>query len=131
MQRRPLLAARFTHVGSFDLTNPRDPTGAQVRGQVQSGKTGDVRPGFDPAAAPMETDAEAGGEPTTPEQARIALDDHRHLKPDMQRNFDVAMREPVSAKTTSQTGRLLPVKIIVPVLIAAAVGMAVLSWWHA
>jgi hypothetical protein len=112
------------------LSNPRDPTGAQVRGQAQSGKTGDVRPGFDPAAAPMETDAEAGGEPITNEQPRIALDDHKHLKPDRQKNFDVAMREPVSAKTTSQTGRHPWAKIIIPVLVAAAVGMAVLSWWH-
>jgi hypothetical protein len=32
-----------------------------VRAATQRGETGDKIPGFDPAAAPMETDAEAGG----------------------------------------------------------------------
>jgi hypothetical protein len=41
------------------MTDRKHPTGAQVRGQIQSGDTGDIRSGFDPAAAPMETDAEA------------------------------------------------------------------------
>lgn len=36
-------------------------TGARTRGAIQRGETGDKVPGFDPAAAPMETDAEAGG----------------------------------------------------------------------
>ncbi len=36
-------------------------TGARARGAIQRGETGDKVPGFDPAAAPMETDAEAGG----------------------------------------------------------------------
>lgn len=36
---------------------------AQLRGDIQSGVTGDKRAGFDPAAAPLETDAEAAGTP--------------------------------------------------------------------
>lgn len=32
-----------------------------ARAATQRGETGDKIPGFDPAAAPMETDAEAGG----------------------------------------------------------------------
>ena len=36
-------------------------TAANVRGDIQKGRTGDKVPGFDPAAAPMETDAEAAG----------------------------------------------------------------------
>jgi len=44
----------------------KKPTSAQLRGDIDSGKTGDKTPGFDPAAAPMETDAEAGGAPPTP-----------------------------------------------------------------
>lgn len=39
----------------------RQSTGAQIRGDIQSGRTGDKRPGFDPALAPLETDSEAGG----------------------------------------------------------------------
>ena len=34
---------------------------AVVRGDIQSGITGDKVAGFDPAAAPLETDQEAGG----------------------------------------------------------------------
>lgn len=36
-------------------------TSAQLRGDIQAGLTGDKQPGFDPAMAPLETDAEAGG----------------------------------------------------------------------
>jgi hypothetical protein len=48
------------------------PTSAQLRGDINSGKTGDKTPGFDPAAAPMETDAEAGGAPPTAEEVAQA-----------------------------------------------------------
>jgi len=34
---------------------------AEIRGDIQKGLTDDKVPGFDPAAAPMETDAEAAG----------------------------------------------------------------------
>lgn len=34
-----------------------------ARASTQRGETGDKIPGYDPAAAPMETDAEAGGAP--------------------------------------------------------------------
>ncbi|QKK33313.1 hypothetical protein FE844_027510 (plasmid) [Rhizobium indicum] len=112
------------------MSDRKDPTGAQVRGQIQSGDTGDIRPGFDPAAAPMETDAEAAGAPITTDQARTALDDRANVKPDRQSNFDVAMRQPGSAKTTSQTGRIFPTGLLIAILVAAAVGMAVLSWLH-
>ena len=49
----------------------KKPTAAQLRGDINSGKT-DKTPGFDPAAAPMETDAEAGGAPPTPEEVAQA-----------------------------------------------------------
>jgi len=39
--------------------------GARERGAIQKGQTGDKVPGFDPAAAPMETDSEAGGQAST------------------------------------------------------------------
>ncbi|EPE96859.1 hypothetical protein [Rhizobium grahamii] len=103
----------------------RETTGAQVRGQIQSGLSGDRRSGFDPAAAPMETDAEAGGQPISPEQAAKAVEDRSGLKPDIQRSYDVAMREPGSARTTPQTGRVLPIIIIVVLLIIVAVGLAI------
>lgn len=44
----------------------------QVRGEIQRGLTGDKRHGFDPAMAPMETDAEAAGTPMTQEKIGLA-----------------------------------------------------------
>lgn len=102
-------------------------TGAQVRGSIQSGDSGDIRPGFDPGAAPMETDAEAGGHPVTPQEAAIALEDRAGLRPDRQRNFDVAMRDPETGGTTSQTGRLSPLIIIVVILVLIAVSLAIVA----
>ncbi|ABS16989.1 MULTISPECIES: hypothetical protein [Brucella] len=40
---------------------PDKSSGARARGAIQRGEAGDKVPGFDPAVAPMETDAEAGG----------------------------------------------------------------------
>jgi hypothetical protein len=45
---------------------------AAVRGDIQTGKTGDKVAGFDPAAAPLETDAEAGGTPISSEEMALA-----------------------------------------------------------
>ncbi len=45
---------------------------AQVRGDIQHGRTGDKKRGFDPAAAPLETDDEAAGTPLTAEATRDA-----------------------------------------------------------
>jgi hypothetical protein len=112
------------------MSDVNKPTGSQVRGQIQAGDTGDIRSGFDPAAAPMETDAEAGGAPISADQARVALNDHANVKPDKQGGFDVAMRAPGSAKTTSQTGRILPPSVMIAALILVALGLAILSWWH-
>lgn len=40
---------------------------AMLRGDIQNDRMRDKKPGFDPAAAPMETDAEAAATPTPPE----------------------------------------------------------------
>lgn len=41
-------------------------TQEQVQADIDAGKQGDKTPGFDPAAVPMEADAEAGGSSTPP-----------------------------------------------------------------
>jgi hypothetical protein len=46
-------------------------TSASERGAIDAGETGDKVAGFDPAAAPMETDAEAGGAPTVPDMTTL------------------------------------------------------------
>ena len=57
------------------------PTAAQLRGDINSGKTGDKTPGVDPAAAPMETDAEAGGAPPPADEvARARAQEQRGVK---------------------------------------------------
>ncbi|WP_426240321.1 hypothetical protein [Pararhizobium sp. DWP1-1-3] len=107
------------------MVNRQSPTGAQVRGQIQSGETGDIRPGFDPAAAPMETDSEAGGQAITPEQARIAVDDHIDVKPDVQENYDGAMREPEVANKFSEKAKLHPIAIVLAAMIALGAGLVI------
>jgi hypothetical protein len=42
-----------------DVPSGRSP--ARARGDIDAGREGDKTPGVDPAAAPMETDAEAAG----------------------------------------------------------------------
>lgn len=44
--------------------NDDTPNSAQRQRNLQEGREGDKIPGFDPAAAPMDTDAEAAGSPT-------------------------------------------------------------------
>jgi hypothetical protein len=100
-------------------------TGAQVRGAIQQGITGDIRPGFDPAAAPYETDAEAGGMPTAAAAETFMPIGKSEAA---QGNYDVAMREPGTGKTTSQTGKVAPYAMIVVALIALLLVLAVLSW---
>jgi hypothetical protein len=48
---------------------PVDPrsTSAQLKHDIDSGRTGDKVAGFDPGAAPLGTDDEAGGAPMSPE----------------------------------------------------------------
>jgi hypothetical protein len=45
----------------------RGSTTAQLRDDIQSGRTGEKVGGFDPAASPLGTDDEAGGTPPSPE----------------------------------------------------------------
>jgi hypothetical protein len=53
----------------------REATSAELRHDIDSGRTGERSGGFDPAAAPLGTDAEAGGERTSAaalEQDRVS-----------------------------------------------------------
>jgi hypothetical protein len=50
------------------------PTSAQLKGDIESGRTGDKNPVRDPALAPLGTDDEAAGRPPSP--ARTALARH-------------------------------------------------------
>jgi hypothetical protein len=50
------------------------PTVMQLKGDIDSGRTGDKNPVFDPGLSPLGTDDEAAGHPPTP--FRIALARH-------------------------------------------------------
>ena len=48
------------------------PTSAQLKGDIDSGQTGDKNPVLDPGLAPLGTDDEAGGTPPTPSRIKLA-----------------------------------------------------------
>jgi hypothetical protein len=47
-------------------------TTAQLKGDIDSGRTGDKNAAFDPALSPLGTDDEAAGTPPKPEQVDLA-----------------------------------------------------------
>jgi succinate dehydrogenase / fumarate reductase cytochrome b subunit len=55
-----------------------EPTTQELKGALDSGRTGDKVSFFDPAAAPLGTDAEAAGAPTAPSQIATSL--HQELR---------------------------------------------------
>ncbi|MFU0505756.1 hypothetical protein [Pseudaminobacter sp. NGMCC 1.201702] len=67
---------------------------AQVRGNIQKGCSGDKVPGFDPAAAPLETDAEAAGTPEPkPRDEKPSVDPLNAFRPHPNSSSqDTAMR---------------------------------------
>jgi hypothetical protein len=51
---------------------PHSPTTAQLRHDIDSGRTGDKVAGFDPAVAPLGTDEEAAGTPPSGDAIALA-----------------------------------------------------------
>ncbi len=105
-------------------------TAAQVRGDIQQGLTGDKRRGFDPAAAPLETDGEAAGTPLSAEEARLARAGGRAGRPvDRSEDFDTAMRADQDAEPWSLRNRhvaltiLLALVLVVLVITVAGLGL--------
>ncbi|TPI11045.1 hypothetical protein FJW06_21475 [Mesorhizobium sp. B4-1-3] len=95
--------------------SPKQRPSAEARGEIQAGRTQDKTPGFDPAAAPLEADAEAGAVPTSsaPVEPR---------KPNFtnQASFANAMRPPENAPDL-EPRRNGPVLVIVALVVLAAV----------
>lgn len=86
---------------------------ASVGGDIGKGRTGDKVHGFDPAVAPMETDAEAGGTSSPPpdEWPHPALS---HIKSNPNASsHGTAMREFEHERTANQFGMLLLVLVLV------------------
>ncbi|RWL50281.1 MAG: hypothetical protein EOR60_02685 [Mesorhizobium sp.] len=93
--------------------NPRTP--AEARGEIQAGRTQDKTPGFDPAAAPQEADAEAGDVPTSATPAATRKPNFTN-----QASFANAMRPPENAPDL-QPRRNGPVLVIVALVVVATV----------
>jgi hypothetical protein len=96
---------------------------ATVRGDIQKGLAGDKKPGFDPAVAPMETDAEAGGVPLTAQGAKVDRANQRNVnRADHQGTYASAMR-PNGAKDVRLSSKII---VMIATLIVASAAFAVL-----
>jgi hypothetical protein len=89
-----------------EQTNP-----AQVRGDVQAGVTGDKVAGFDPAAAPLETDSEAGGASMPPVPRRLSA-----ARDQNSATHGSAMRELPGEKSVG-AGMALPMYVVAIIVI--------------
>jgi hypothetical protein len=91
----------------------RDQT--KARGDIQAGATQDKTPGFDPAAAPEKTDAEAAGVPNPVAEARP----RRQPEFTNEASFGDAMR-PAASEPGLKPGKNWPVLVIAAVVLVAA-----------
>ncbi|QIA24437.1 hypothetical protein A9K68_023550 [Mesorhizobium sp. AA22] len=94
----------------------RDQTTAKARGDIQAGATQDKTPGFDPAAAPEATDAEAADVPSPAAEARP----RRQPEFTNEASFGDAMRRPVGSEPDLQPRSNWPVLVIAAVVLVAA-----------
>ncbi|RUW23132.1 hypothetical protein EN858_33070 [Mesorhizobium sp. M4B.F.Ca.ET.215.01.1.1] len=85
------------------------------RGNIQAGATQDKTPGFDPAAVPQETDAEAAATPTSPNSSAQHPANFTN-----QASFANAMR-PMDSEPGLRPGNNWPVLVIAAVVVLAAV----------
>ncbi|MBZ9761183.1 hypothetical protein LB553_09875 [Mesorhizobium sp. CA8] len=97
------------------MTPPTKRTAAEERGEIQAGMNQDKTPGFDPAAAPLETDAEASGNANPARPAAL-----HEPKLTNQASFANAMRRPENAPGL-QPARTAPVLVIAALVILAVV----------
>lgn len=108
------------------MTSSKNP--AEVRGDIQRGRTGDKRPGFDPAAAPLETDSEAGASALSPEQIAMSRESGAALQTgsaDTDSYNEAMRREERPVQTDSRSGRLI-IYLVVAVVAAMAVAAVAL-----
>jgi hypothetical protein len=97
------------------MASPNERTPAEDHGEIQAGRTQDKTPGFDPAAAPQETDAEAADTSTSPARPELHEPDFTN-----QASFADAMR-PLESAPGLQPRRSGPVLVVVALVVLAAV----------
>lgn len=64
------------------MKEAKDATVAQLKADIDAGRMGDKRRGFDPAAAPLGTDAEAAGTPLP--ESSVAQARRREARPELE-----------------------------------------------
>ncbi|TPP09479.1 hypothetical protein [Rhizobium glycinendophyticum] len=101
-----------------------DPNPAQVRGDIQAGLTGEKQPGFDPAMAPLETDAEAGGFPLSPDQITTAVEGQRAGKRQEISGDDGSAMRPLFSGNQRRSGKgLWLIALLVLLLVIGGAGL--------
>lgn len=111
-------------------------TAAADRGAIDQGQTGDKVAGFDPAAAPMEADAEAGGTATVPDMSSIPRSPALAAQPpgiEVEPGFNAAshgsaMRPFEHDGSKSRGIRDWPIIVILAVVAVAAVVFLGVGW---
>lgn len=91
------------------------PTAAQLKGDIDSGRTADKTPHMDIGAAPLGTCEEAGGTPPTPREVRIARQNERAPSERAAKGYP-HQRQPW----------VLP--LYAGIIVAAAVGLGLVLW---
>lgn len=87
----------------------------RTRGATQSGESNDKIPGFDPAAAPMETDGEAGGAAASPVDPAMPVGEA--VRPS-DTSYATAMRPP-DGVARARSGWMTPLLAYGPFLLIA------------
>lgn len=106
-------------------TSTDEPTPARQRADIDAGRKGDKTPGFDPAVAPMETDAEAGGDTTGP-SANPQPDSRPRFRNEA--SFGDAML-PMVTEPKLEPGRTGPVMVLAGAAIVILVVVIAAALW--
>lgn len=114
----------MSQLNTPDNGSPSGATTAQVKGDINSGRTGDKVAGFDPGASPLGTDDEAGGAALDPQLiAETRARESAGRPQDGAANAATPQLQP----DASGLRQSYAVPVIAGVLAAAALGIALVA----
>jgi hypothetical protein len=96
------------------------------RGAIDAGLAGDKVVGFDPATAPMETDAEAGGTATQP----LLEPSGPKIEPGFNGTAHGTAMKPLPGEASTQSGRTFVAAIAGAVVLAIGLGLLFLFFYQ-
>lgn len=109
----------------FSTMKRKASTAAQVRGDIDHGRAGDRAPALDPAAAPLETDAEAGGAPPTVDEIEQERTHTNRLEGDRRPNAVSPARTPDASADQGHHPFLTALALLV---LTAAIVVGLILW---